>query len=91
MRIKASIGNPAMRTTLDIGDDVLAAAKERAAREKVSIGQALTSLARAGLAARGGGRAKSGAKPRGRLALLPKRKELVTLEHVRAIANNEDV
>jgi hypothetical protein len=80
-----------MRTTLDIDDDVLSAAKERAAREKVSIGQALTGLARAGLAARGGGRAKSGAKPRGRLALLPKRKEIVTLEHVRAIADDENV
>jgi hypothetical protein len=80
-----------MRTTLDIDDDVLSTAKERAAREKVSIGQALTSLARAGLAARSGGRAKSGAKPRGRLGLLPKRKEIVTLEHVRAIADDENV
>ena len=78
-----------MRTTLDIEDDVLSAAKERAAREKISIGQALSVLARAGLAAPGGERIRSGAKPRGRLALLPKRKEIVTLEHVRAIADNE--
>lgn len=78
-----------MRTTLDIDDDVLSAAKERAAREKISIGQALTGLARAGLAAPQGGRAGRGAKPRGRLALLPRRKEIVTLEHVRAIADDE--
>lgn len=80
-----------MRTTLDIDDDVLAAAKERAAREKISVGQALTGLARAGLAGTGGVRAKGGPKPLGRLALLPKRKEIVTLEHVRAIADDEGV
>ena len=80
-----------MRTTLDIDDDVLSAAKERAGREKISIGRALTALARAGLAAPGTARAKAGAKPRGRLALLPTRKEIVTLEHVRGIADAEGV
>ena len=78
-----------MRTTLDIEDDVLSAAKERAALEKISIGKALSVLARAGLAAPGGARFRSGAKPRGRFSLLPKRKEIVTLEHVRAIADSE--
>ena len=80
-----------MRTTLDIDDDVLSAAKERAAREKISVGRALAALARAGLAAPAGGRAKSGARPRGRFALLAKRKEIITLEHVRAIADDEGV
>ena len=80
-----------MRTTLDIDDDVLSAAKERAAREKISIGRALTGLARAGLAAPRARGAGSNAKPRGRLALLPRRKEIVTLEHVRAIADDEGV
>lgn len=80
-----------MRTTLDIADDVLAAAKERAAREKISVGQALTGLARAGLAGTGGTRGKGGSKPRGRFALLSKRNEIVTLEHVRAISDDEGV
>lgn len=80
-----------MRTTLDIDDDVLSAAKERAAREKISLGQALTGLARAGLAGTGANRAGRGSKPLGRLALLPRRKEIVTLEHVRTIADNEGV
>ncbi len=80
-----------MRTTLDIDDDVLFAAKERAAREKVSIGQALTGLARAGLAAPHAGRTKAATRPRGRLALLPKRREIVTLEHVRRIADDEGI
>ncbi|WP_321874623.1 CopG family transcriptional regulator [Burkholderia ubonensis] len=37
------------RTTLDIDDDVLEAARARAAREHVSIGRILSVLARAGL------------------------------------------
>ena len=35
-----------MRTTLDIDDDVLAAAKERARREQKSMGQVVSELAR---------------------------------------------
>jgi hypothetical protein len=80
-----------MRTTLDIDEDVLSAAKERAARERISVGKALTGLARAGLAGSGVDRAKGRSKPVGRLALLPKRNEIVTLEHVRAIADDEGV
>lgn len=80
-----------MRTTVDIDEDVLAAAKERAAREKTSLGQALTVLARAGLAAPGGSHRASDTQPRGRFALLSKRNEIVTLEHVRSIADDEGV
>ena len=38
-----------MRTTLDIEDDVLQAAKERARRENRTIGQVISDLARAAL------------------------------------------
>lgn len=38
-----------MRTTLDIDDDVLAAARERARRERRSLGATVSELARAGL------------------------------------------
>lgn len=38
-----------MRTTLDIADDVLAAAKERARRERKSIGEVVSELARQAL------------------------------------------
>lgn len=41
-----------MRTTLAIDDDVLAAARERAAREGRSLGEVVSALARRGLAAR---------------------------------------
>jgi hypothetical protein len=40
-----------MRTTLDIADDVLAAAKERARRERKSIGQVVSELIRQALTA----------------------------------------
>ena len=42
-----------MRTTLDIEDDVLEAAKELAAREGSTAGRVLSALARKGLTARG--------------------------------------
>ena len=38
-----------MRTTLDIADDVLQAAKERARREKKTAGEVISELARAAL------------------------------------------
>ena len=38
-----------MRTTLDIDDDVLAAARVRAARERASMGHVLSALARMAL------------------------------------------
>jgi hypothetical protein len=38
-----------MRTTLDIADDVLQAARERAQREKKSIGEVISDLARRAL------------------------------------------
>lgn len=40
-----------MRTTLDIADDVLAAAKERARRENRTAGEVISDLARAALTA----------------------------------------
>lgn len=40
-----------MRTTLDVEDDVLAAAKALAAARRVSVGAALSQLARRGIAA----------------------------------------
>ena len=46
-----------MRTTLDIDDDVLALARARAERERVSIGRVLSALARAALQPTGTSRA----------------------------------
>lgn len=43
-----------MRTTLDIADDVLQAAKERARREKKTAGEVISELARRALTAQEG-------------------------------------
>ena len=40
-----------MRTTLDIANDVLQAAKERARREKKTVGEVISELARSALTA----------------------------------------
>lgn len=82
-----------MRTTLDIDDDVLLAAKEHAARERRSIGAVISGLARESLRrppapARAGARAT---KRGGLFAVLPQRDEVVTLEHVRSLQDAEGV
>ena len=79
-----------MRTTLDIDDDVLVAAREHAARERRSLGAVISALARDSLRRpppSRGRRAKAG----GRFAVLPQRDEVVTLEHVRRLQDAEGV
>lgn len=69
-----------MRTTLDIADDVLHAAKERARREKKTTGAVISELARLALTAP---LAKPAARARGRrhgLRPFPKRGGIVTNE-----------
>lgn len=81
-----------MRTTLDIDDDVLLAAKEHAARERKSLGAVISALARDSLR-RPARPASRGAPARrgGRFAVLPQRDEVVTLEHVRGLQDAEGV
>lgn len=47
--MRDAIASDAMRTTLDIADDVLQAAKERAQREKKTVGEMISELARRAL------------------------------------------
>ena len=56
-----------MRTTLDIDEDVLQAAKELASAHGLTAGQALSALARKGLAPTRAGSMRNG------VALLPRR------------------
>ena len=79
-----------MRTTLDIDEDVLLAAKEHAARERKSLGAVVSELARESLRRPAVAAAKRGrAKPGGRFAVLPQRDELITVEHVRGLQDTE--
>ncbi len=81
-----------MRTTLSIADDALLVAKHYAAREKASLGDAVSALIRAGARAQGAGVAPETAAPlRGRFALLPARDEVITIEHVRELMEREGI
>lgn len=79
-----------MRTTLDIEDDVLSAARELAQRQGLTAGKVLSDLARRGLTAPARGRKKHSALRSG-VPVLQSRGEIVTLEHVRKLADKENV
>ncbi|MBN2336991.1 MAG: hypothetical protein JXP48_00510 [Acidobacteria bacterium] len=79
-----------MRTTLDIEDDVLQAAKEAAQRKGSTAGRVISTWARRGLALPQSER-KEGTRTRGGIPLLPSRGEVITLERVRKIRDEEGV
>lgn len=80
-----------MRTTLDIDDDVLQAAKELAAREKSTAGRVISDLARRELA----GAARSGRSERSEIKnavpVFSRRGDLITSEHVTKLMDQEGV
>jgi hypothetical protein len=77
-----------MRTTLALDDDVFSFAKAHAQRERISIGEALSRLAREGIRAQSMPAAKT-ERPRSKYALLPARAEIVTTDHVRRLMDQE--
>jgi hypothetical protein len=79
-----------MRTTLDIEDDVLQAAKELAQRENSTAGQVISALARRGLSNPARSPKKS-STTRGGVPLLASRGEVVTLEHIQNLMDQEGV
>jgi len=79
-----------MRTTLALDDDVLAFVRAHARRERISIGEAVSRLARNGIQAESRAPALR-ARPKSRFALLPARDEAVTSEHVRAMLEQEGI
>ena len=77
-----------MRTTLDIDDDVLALAKEMAAKERRTAGSVISALARQGYHASstvelGASRRRNGVR------MLPHRARPVTLSHVEKLMEEE--
>lgn len=78
-----------MRTTLDIDDDILLAAKEHARRERKSLGAVISELARESLRSPAQAARRPAGKRGGRFAVLPRRDEIVTLEHVRRLQDTE--
>jgi hypothetical protein len=74
-----------MRTTLEIDDDVIQAARSVAAAEGKNIGKALSELARRGLAPQGRSKTRSGFP----VFDVPPDAPPITLEHVRAALDEE--
>ncbi|MEP6848222.1 MAG: hypothetical protein ABI999_05150 [Acidobacteriota bacterium] len=79
-----------MRTTLDIEEDVLQAAKELAKRDGGTAGQVISRLARRGLAESHSPSKKSSAS-RGGVPILPSRGEVITLDHIQNLMDTEGI
>jgi hypothetical protein len=69
-----------MMATLTLSEDVFLFAKQRAATERVSIGEMVSRLIRLGIQA--DDRVNQQAKPQSKYGLLPARNEVITSEHV---------
>lgn len=81
-----------MRTTINIAEDALLAARHVAQRERISLGDAISELVRRGAMAGDPTSAARHAKPlRGRFALSPEREEVVTPQHVRELMEREGI
>jgi hypothetical protein len=74
-----------MRTTLDIDDDVLAAAKELASGQKTTAGRVISDLVRKALTAPSSKKSKY----RNGFPVIPKRGGIVTPELVDRLADEE--
>jgi len=80
-----------MRTTLDIEEDVLQAAKELAQREGSTAGRVISQLARRGLTAPAAVPANKAVVIRNGVPLLPSSGELITLEHIQKLMDQEGI
>lgn len=78
-----------MRTTLDIASDVLQAAKERARREKKTVGEVISELARSALTAPPQARAARAPKAVYGFRPFPKRGGIVTNELIDTLREDD--
>ena len=75
-----------MRTTIDIDEDVLQAAKELATKERSTAGRIISGLARRTLAA-----ATTTKRAKNSVPVLPRRGDVITLDHIRKLMEQEGV
>lgn len=83
-----------MRTTLVLADDVFLAARQQSAREHISLGEAVSRLARLGAQAQARGMLAGNVATgplNSEFSLLPARDETVTTEHVRRLMEQEGI
>ena len=78
-----------MRTTLDIDDDVLQAAKDRARREKKTAGEVISELARRALTGLPAGLAAREPKAHYGLRPFPTRGDIVTNELIDTLREDD--
>jgi hypothetical protein len=71
---------------MDIDDDVLQAAKELAAKQKSTAGQVISALARRALAT-----APVSKRTKNAVPVLPRRGDVITLDHVKKLMEQEGV
>ena len=79
-----------MRTTLEIEDDILQAAKELARVEKTTAGRIISKLARRGLTAPDE-KPKMKFTYRNGVPILPAHGDVITLEHVQKLMDEEGI
>jgi hypothetical protein len=79
-----------MRTTLALDNDVFAVARQKAQREHVSIGQAVSELMRQGIRAMQQPASQLPAT-RSKYAVLPARNEIISSEHVYKLMDQEGI
>ena len=79
-----------MRTTLAIDEDVFNIARQKAQREHVSIGAAVSELMRMGVRSM---QMPASQRPatRSKYAVLPARQEIITSEHVYKLMDQEGI
>ena len=81
-----------MRTTINLAEDAVIAARNVAQRERLSLGEAISELIRRGASAGSPATHPRGAPAlRGRFALLPQRGETVTPQRVRDLMDREGI
>lgn len=75
-----------MRTTIDLDDDVLQAAKELATKEKSTAGKVISTLVRRAL-----GASPAATRRKNTVPVLQPRGDVITLDHVRKLMDQEGV
>jgi hypothetical protein len=81
-----------MRTTINLAEDALLAARHVAQRERISLGEAVSTLIRRGATSNDSAiKTRASAPLRGRFALLPERDEVVTTQQVRDLMEREGI
>ena len=79
-----------MRTTLALSEDVVLIARQYAVRDKVSLGEAVSRLARQGVRFQMQQPATKSVF-KSRYSVLPSRDQIVTTEHVRRLMDEEGI